>query len=113
MDNITGTDRPKEQVTNGAALAAFLAAGIGALAMGLVIILSELGLLSLPALYRPAGGVSSRTTLAALIWLLAWVVLHKRWSGRELDPGRVFAVTLLFIALGVFLTFPPVWSLVS
>src|SRR3546814_11456369 len=55
--------------TNGAALAAILAAGIGAFAIGLVVIVNETGLLAVPALYAPAGGVSGRTTLAALIWL--------------------------------------------
>ncbi|MBC5991199.1 hypothetical protein H8953_18505, partial [Bacillus pumilus] len=67
-------------VPNGAALAAYLAAGIGTFAMGLVVLLNEMGLLAVPALYAPAGGVSGRTTLAMVVWLLAWVVLHARWK---------------------------------
>lgn len=98
-------------VTNGAAEAAFLAAGIGALTMGTVVLLNEAGLLSVPSLYRPAGGVTGRTTLATIVWLVAWAVLHRRWKGREIEPGRIHALTLLLIALGLLGTFPPVWSL--
>lgn len=97
--------------TNGAALAAFLAAGIGAFGMGLVVILAEADLLAAPPLYAPAGGVSGRTTLATVIWLIAWVVLHHRWTRRQHAPGRVHAVTVTLILLGLLLTFPPVWGL--
>ena len=96
---------------NGAALAAFLAAGTGVFAMGLVVILNELGLFPMPALYAPAGGVSSRTAAAVVIWLIAWAVLHQRWKGRWIEPRRVRTPTLLLVAAGLLLTFPPVWGL--
>jgi hypothetical protein len=97
---------------NGAALASFLAAGIGAFATGAVVLLNEAGLFVSPTLYEPAGGVSGRTTLAALIWLIAWAVLHNRWKDRQVEPGRVYAITLTLIGLGVLFSFPPVWKLV-
>ena len=96
---------------NGSAMAAFLGGGIGAFAMGVVVILNEAGVFAAPALYAPAGGVSGRTTVATIVWLLAWAVLHNRWKSREIAPGRVGAVTLILIALGVLGTFPPVWGL--
>ena len=108
--NTTIQDR-QALATNGTALAAFLAAGIGAFAMGLVVILNEVGLFSAPALYSPAGGVSGRTTLAAAIWLVAWAVLHRRWKDRRVEPGRVHAATVALVLLGLLLTFPPVWGL--
>lgn len=108
MDSSEGKRDP---ATNGAALAAFLAAGIGGFAMGVMVILNEAGLFSAPVLYPPAGGVSGRTTFAAVIWLIGWVVLHTRWKGRQLEAGRVRAITLTLIGLGVLLTFPPVWKL--
>jgi len=101
----------REEVANGAALASFLGAGIGAFAMGVMVILSEASLFVAPALYPPAGGVSGRTTLAAVIWLIGWAVLHSRWKGRQIESRRVHAVTLILIGLGVLLTFPPVWKL--
>ena len=99
------------EVANGAALASFLAAGIGAFAVGVMVILNETGLFVAPALYAPAGGVSGCTTFATVVWVIGWAVLHRRWKGRQIESRRVHAVTMLLIGLGVFLTFPPVWKL--
>ena len=96
---------------NGSAMAALLAGGIGAFAMGAVVLLNEAGLFAAPALYAPAGGVSGRTTLATLAWLMAWAVLHNRWKSREIAPRGVAAVTLILIGLGVLGAFPPLWTL--
>ena len=105
------TDGPTDGAANGAALAAFLAAGIGSLAMGLVVVLNESGLFAAPALYAPAGGVSGRTTIAAAVWLAAWVVLHRRWRGRAIAARGVGAATLALVAVGIVLCLPPVWAL--
>ena len=105
-----GDDR-RTRPANGAAMAAFLAAGIGAFAMGLVVVLNEAGLFSAPTLYGPAGGVSGRTTLAMVIWLATWAVLHRRWKDRSPAPGRVHAATVTLVLLGLLLAFPPVWAL--
>jgi hypothetical protein len=96
---------------NGAGLAAALAAGVGALAMGLTVVLNEAGVFAAPTLYSPAGGVTGRTTVATVVWLAAWGVLHARWRGRELAPGRVLALTLVLIGVGLLGTFPPLWGL--
>ena len=96
---------------NGAALASFLGAGIGALAMGVFVVLNEAGVFVAPTLYAPAGGISGRTTCAALVWLIAWGLLYSRWKDREIAPRRVYLVTLLLIGLGILAIFPPVWSL--
>ena len=111
MAAVAGTQSAPLTETNGAAMASVLAAGIGAFAMGLFVVLNEAGLFAAPTLYGPAGGVTGRTTFATLVWLAAWGVLHARWRGRKLAPGRIFAVTLFLIGLGVLGTFPPLWSL--
>ena len=95
----------------GAALAAFLGAGIGALAIGFFVILNEAGLFTAPTLYGPAGGVSGRTTFAAVVWLIAWLVLHNRWKTKQLEPGRVYLTTLILTSIGAMLSFPPIWAL--
>jgi hypothetical protein len=100
-----------EPVPNGGAVAAFLAAGIGGFAMGLVVILDETGRFVAPTLYGPAGGVSGRTTLAVVAWLVAWAVLHGRWKHRHLEPRPMHAATLVLLALGILLCTPPVWGL--
>jgi hypothetical protein len=94
-------------------MASALAAGIGAFAMGLFVILNESGLFAAPTLYGPAGGVTGRTTLATLVWLAAWGALHARWRGREVAPGGVFGATLALIGAGILGTFPPLWALLS
>jgi hypothetical protein len=96
---------------NGAAMASALAAGVGAFAMGLFVVLNEAGLFAAPTLYGPAGGVTGRTTFATLVWLAAWGVLHARWRAREIAPGRVLVLTLVLIGVGVLETFPPLWGL--
>jgi hypothetical protein len=55
--------------------------------------------------------VTGRTTLAALLWLVTWGVLHLRWKAREVDTGRICPATLILIALGILGTFPPAWKL--
>ena len=102
-----------QEVANGAALASFLAAGIGAFAVGFFVIMNEAGLFSAPALYGPAGGVSGRTTFAAVTWLIGWAVLHSRWKARQLESNRVYTATLVLTALGIVLSFPPVWQIVG
>ena len=105
--NTSGTD----VLPNGAALAAFVAAGTGAFAMGLISLLNAIGVLPVPTLYAPAGGVTGRTTLAVLLWLIAWAVLHSRWKDRDLAPSRAHAVTVVLTLLGILLAFPPLWAL--
>jgi hypothetical protein len=111
---MTTTLRPQTAAAvdaNGAAMACVLAAGIGAFAVGLFVILNEAGVFAAPALYAPAGGVTGRTTFATLVWLAAWGVLHARWRAREIAPARIFGLTLGLIGVGVLGTFPPLWAL--
>ena len=115
---MTRISRPPEEPVaqppetgNGAAMACFLGAGIGALAMGLFVILNEAGFFAAPALYGPARGVSGRTTFATVVWIVAWVVLHARWRRRQIEPRPVFVTSLVLTFLGILGTLPPVWGL--
>ena len=108
---MTKIEGKRKEVANGGALASFLAAGIGAFAVGFIVILNESGLFVAPSLYAPAGGVSGRTTLATAIWLIGWGVLHSRWKNRQIESRGVHLLSLILIGLGIFLTFPPVWGL--
>lgn len=107
---VSRSQSPAGAVTNGAAMAAVLAAGIGTFALAGFVLLSEAGVFAVPALYGPAGGVTGRTTAAVIVWLLAWGVLHARWKSRDVAPGPVLAGTVVLIALAILGTFPPVWG---
>ena len=110
---ITTATRQSPTIENGAAMAAFLASGIGAFAMGLFVVLNETGLFAAPALHGGAGGVSGRTTFATAVWLIAWGLLHHRFKNREIEPRPVYAATLGLVVAGVLLCFPPLWGLLT
>ena len=104
-------DDKRTSVPDGGAMAAVLAGGIGAFAMGLLVIASEAGIFAAPAIYGPSGGLSGRSTLAVIIWLAAWLILHARWRKRNIGVGRVSRWALVLVVMGIVMTFPPVWSL--
>ena len=101
----------RNDVANGSAMAAFLGAGIGAFAMGVFVLVNEAGLFAAPAFYAPAGGVSGRTTLAVVVWLIGWGSLHSLWRDRAIAPRTVYLTTLALTAIGILATFPPIWAL--
>ncbi len=100
-----------KEIVNGAAVASFLAAGIGVFALGFIVILNETKLFVAPTLYAPVGGLSGRTTLAAGIWLIGWAVLHNRWKDRQIESRGVHVLSLILIGAGIVLTLPPIWKL--
>jgi hypothetical protein len=100
----------QQEIKNGAALASFLGAGIGAFAIGVFVLANEAGIFAAPTLYGSAGGVSGRTTFAVVTWLIAWSVLHNRWKGRQIESRRVHVITVVLIGLGILGTFPPLWE---
>lgn len=107
------THVPERASPHGPGLAAVLAAGIGALAMGLFVIANEAGVYAAPSIYGPAGGLSGRSTFAVITWLVAWAVLHRRWRASSPDTGTVLRWTLILTVIGVVLCFPPVWGVLE
>ena len=94
---------------NGPVAAAFLAAGIGAFTLGLL----TTGAAASEALANalrwstPVGPLSGKSTGAVIVWLVAWAVLGPRWRGKEVAFAPVYRWTLILLALGLLLTFPP------
>lgn len=112
--SIPDTARSTSRPLDGPSLAALLAAGIGAAALGVIVLLDATDVFSAPGIYAPAGGVSGRTTIAVVVWLIAWIVLHHRWK-RAAPAGpaarRVAWTTAALVAFGLVATFPPVWGM--
>jgi hypothetical protein len=103
----------QNDLTNGPAAAAFLAAGIGSLALGLFVILAEAlnSVKNALNFYNPVGPLSGKTTVAIAVWLAAWIILHSSWKNKQVNFAGVFTVSLILIILGLLGTFPPFFDL--
>jgi hypothetical protein len=100
-------------LANGGGAAAVLAAGIGSFLVALFALVADksAAIKSAMIFYKPTGPLSGVTTCAMAAWLIAWIVLHRRWHSRKVTMGRVRAAALVLLALGVLLTFPPIADL--
>jgi hypothetical protein len=104
---------------DGPVAAAFIAAGIASLVLGLFVTLNEYSpdinnFLKFDANYGLGSGVgplSGKVALATIAFMVSWVVLHVIWRGRELDFKKVFIASLILVGLGFALTFPPIFQL--
>jgi hypothetical protein len=101
-----------KKMPNGAAAAAFLGSGIGCLVIGLMTSLVEAsaGVKTALTWSKAVGPLSGKTGIGVLAWLVAWVVLHFMWKDKETDFQRIYIATLVLIALGLLLTFPPIFK---
>ena len=100
-------------LTNGSGGAAILAAGIGSFALAVVACVGDKSAAIKNSLifYKPTGPLSGVTSTAIIIWLLTWSILEWRWRNRTVAVGRINAVALVLLCLGLLLTFPPVVDL--
>jgi len=114
MSDQTMSTAVSEQLKpNGPVAAAMLAAGIGCFVLGLMTTLAEASedvanaLRLIPAVGPLSGKVVVGTLAFALSWLVAGLVLR----GKNVRFAPFFAATLVLVALGFLLTFPPFFML--
>ena len=106
---------PDERLANGPGAAAILAAGIGSAALGVFALAGD----AFPAInklftfYRPSGALSGVSTVAVIVWLVAWYVLARRWATATVAMAQVNIAAFVLLAVGVLLTFPPVMDLLQ
>jgi hypothetical protein len=96
-------DKPEGPIS-----AAIVAAGIGALALGILTTLAEAnetikGWLEVSS---SVGPLSGKTTVAVVIWLVAWAVLHSTMRRTEYETRKAFGIAVVLVILGVIGTFP-------
>lgn len=98
---------------NGDACAAFLAAGVGACAFGVLVASSEASSAVANALnfISPVGPLSGKVAVGLLVWLAAWGGLHLRWARRQIDSSALRWAAPALLLAGFALTFPPVFEL--
>ena len=101
-------DRP-----NGPVAAALLAGGIGAAVTGLMTALAEASAAIRTSLnwYNPAGPLSGKTGVGVIAFFLAWLLLHMAMRGKEVNFSRAATWAFILLAIGLILTFPPVFEL--
>lgn len=99
-------------VTTGPAAAAMISGAIGTFVIGLLTTGSVLFEDLKEALnwWNPAGPLTGKTGVGVIGWLISWALLNTIWKGKEYDLRKAFIITLIFVALGVILTFPPVFE---
>ncbi len=100
-------------IPNGPGAAAVLAAGIGAFLVAIFALIADksAAVKSAMIFYRPTGTLSGVTTCAIAVWLLAWLVLHRRWKKRNVAMGRISTIAFVLLGLGFLLTLPPLADL--
>jgi len=102
-DNIDHAEKPEGPIA-----AAILAAGIGALALGVLTTLAEGSekVKDFLNLYDPVGPLSGKTIGAVIAWLVAWAILHVVYRTKAVESRKELAISLILIVLGVVGTFP-------
>ena len=112
---------------NGPVVAAFLAAGVASLVMGIGVVLNEASATIKNAigvdfnaflqfdknfgLGSGVGPLSGKVGLAVIAFALSWVVFHLLLRGKEVNFRTGFIAALVLVGLGFALTFPPIFKL--
>src|SRR5215207_6731546 len=117
-DTIRTTGEPAEEIPftdkpEGPISAAILAAGVGATALGLLTTLAEASTTVKDWLQfsDPVGPLSGKTTVAVIVWLVAWALLHLALRNKPYETGRALTIGLILLGLGVLGTFPTFFQL--
>jgi len=115
------TTQQVETKPNGPAAAAFLAAGIGAVVLGLTVTLHEAfptaegqkAFWDFSANFGIGSGVgplSGKVITGTVAYFLSFIGFALAWRGREINLRRVLMVSGILLALGFALTFPPIFE---
>jgi hypothetical protein len=61
--------------------------------------------------YNPVGALSGKTTVAVIVWLIAWAILGNQWKDKDVDFDKISMIALVLLLLGILGTFPPFFEL--
>ena len=100
-------------IPNGSGAAAMVAAAIGSFVLAIIAFAGDKSVPIKNSLnfYKPTGPLSGVTTVAIVVWFLAWGFLEWRWGKRAVAMSRINRVSLALLALSILLTFPPIVDL--
>lgn len=93
--------------------AAVIASGIGSVMLGLATIGAEANDSIKTALTWNVGvgPLSGKTGVAVIAFVVSWVILHFVFRDRPIRLVRGFTIGIILVALGLLMTFPPVFLL--
>ncbi|MEX0665486.1 MAG: hypothetical protein WD598_12065 [Acidimicrobiia bacterium] len=103
LTGIEFEDKPEGPIS-----AAIIAAGIGALALGIFTTLAEASE-SIAKFFEwsvRVGPLSGKTISAVIVWLIAWTVLYVWLRAKAYESRRALTIALVLVALGLIGTFP-------
>lgn len=106
---------PAEDLPNGSGAAAILAAGIGSAILGILSFAGDASeaIGKLLNFYNPVGTLSGVTTVAIILWLVAWCLLNRQWRTSAVAMTNVNVAAFAGLAIGLLLTFPPFMDLLQ
>ena len=96
-----GTD--DDAIPNGPGAAAIVAAGIGCAAVGILAFAGDASdaIGRLLNFYNPTGTLSGVTTVAIIVWLVAWFALHRLWQTQTVAMVKVGVAAFALLAVGI------------
>jgi hypothetical protein len=102
-----------DKIPNGPGAAAILAAGIGCAMVGILAFAAEASkpLANMLNFYNPTGPLSGKTTVAVIVWLVAWFVLSRLWKSKSVAMAPINVAAFILLGVGFLLTFPPFWAI--
>jgi hypothetical protein len=92
---------------------AIVASGIGATVLGVLVVLADVsaGVKTALTWVGPVGALSGKTGVAVIAFVLSWVVLHFSLRGRSPKLDTMLIIGGVLLAVGILLTFPPVFEI--
>ena len=53
------------------------------------------------------------TTVAIVVWLVAWFALNRKWHMQTVSMAKISVAAFALLAVGFLLTFPPFMDLLQ
>lgn len=103
LGDIEFPDKPEGPIA-----AAIIAGGVGAAGLGALTTLAEASadIKEWLDFQSDVGPLSGKTTMAVVVWLVAWLILHLVYRKRPYETRRAFMISIVLVGLGVLGTFP-------
>jgi len=111
MATTTKTDNAMSVLENELGTA-IVASGIGAAVLGILVVLNDAyaAVNGMLVWVKPVGALSGKTGISVIAFLASWAILHFTMRGRSVKLDTMLIVGGILLAVGILLTFPPVFE---